>query len=161
MTKKIIGCSLILITIFTLCGCDSQKEQNTNKKSDNVIKCTRNATANDAKTTLNYEIYYDGDYVTKTISIEKITTSNQDTLKTYQDAYSKVFDNYKGLDYYDNTISRTEDSIICTTIIDYEHVDTSKILAIEGEEGNIFDSDGKVKKETLLEFYKKYGANCE
>ena len=41
------------------------------------------------------------------------------------------------------------------------HGSINKIIAIEGSDDNIFESDGKVKKETLTTLYKKYGTTCE
>ena len=58
-------------------------------------------------------------------------------------------------------VSTTSNSVISTTVIDYNKVDINKIIAIEGSDDNIFESDGKVKKETLTTLYKKYGTTCE
>ena len=110
---------------------------------------------------IKYSIYYDGDYVTKTVSIEKVTSKNKDILKQYKEAYEKVFSNYKDIDYYENEVEQKGNTVSSVTVVDYKKVDVNKIIEIEGKEDNIFDEDGKVKKDTLVSFYKKYGVVCK
>lgn len=163
---KVISLVLVIFIITLTCvGCS--KELATNKKTTstentNVLHCTRNATASDnTETSLKYSIYYDGDYVTKTVSVEKVTSSDESILTSYKESYERVFEPYKNIDYYENTVSKTNDSVITTTVINYEKVDVSKIIAIEGEDDNIFESNGKVKKDNLVSLFKKYGATCK
>lgn len=162
--NKTTNIVLLILCIIFLTACESTQKsvnQSSSSTDSNVLHCTRKAQATDAQTDLNYSIYYNGDYVVKTVSIEKITSDDKDVLNKYKEAYEKVFEPYKNIDYYDNTVSLTGNNVISTTIIDYEKVDTSKILSIEGDEGNIFENDGKIKKDTLVTMYKKYGATCK
>ena len=157
--------SLVFIVIFLLMvcvGCEDKKVSEPIAKEDkNVLHCTRVAAGQDGvSTSLNYSIYYDDLYVTKTVSIEKITSDDENLLEQYKNAYEKVFEPYQDIRYYDNTVTKNGNTVTCTTVIDYEHVNTNKILEIEGEDGNIFESDGRVKKKTLVTLYKKYGAKC-
>lgn len=164
--KKIISLSFILLLVVLVTGCDDSSSnsgvQVKKAEDESTLKCTRIAAGvNDATASLNYTIYYKGDYVTKTVSIERVESDNSSVLDQYEEAYTKIFQNYKNIAYYDNTVDRESNSVTSTTVINYEKVDTSKILAIEGEDGNIYDEDGKVRKDTLVSFYKKYGATCE
>ena len=162
--KKIISLFLVIICLFIITGCEEKENivEVTKEKDESTLKCSRTAVGMDnASASLNYTIYYKGDYVTKTVSIEKVISDDSNVLDTYQESYEKIFVPYKNIDYYDNKVDRTSDSVTCITVINYEKVDVSKILAIEGEEGNIYDEDGKVKKDTLVSFYKKYEAKCE
>ena len=162
--NKKVNILLLILCLICLTACESKQQKakkSVSSTDSNVLHCTRKAQATDAKTELNYSIYYNGDYVVKTVSVEKITSDDKDVLNKYKEAYEKVFAPYKNIDYYDNTVSLTGNNVISTTVIDYEKVDTSKILAIEGEEGNIFESDGKIKKDTLVTMYKKYGTTCK
>lgn len=155
MKKKLLFSGLLFM-ILILSGC----EDTSNYK---VINCTRTASLSDNKTTvdLKYKIYYEGDYVKKTISTEQVTSSDKNTLDIYESSYKKVFEQYKDIKYYDNNVTKQDGSIISTTKIDYTKVDTSKILEIEGEKGNIFTKGGKVKLKTLIELYEKYGSQCD
>lgn len=156
MKKKFnIILGLILLVTF-ISGCEDTKNYK-------VITCTRNASLSDNKTTANlkYEIYYENDYVKKTISTEKITSSDKNILKEYESSYKELFSKYKDIKYYDNTITTSNNAITSITKIDYTKVDTDKILELEGENGNIYTKDGSVKLKTLLDLYKKYGSQCD
>ena len=154
---KKIGVVVVLF-FFTLMmtGCEDTSNYQ-------VIKCTKQATLSDSSTTadLEYQIYYEGDYVKKTISTEMITSSNDNTLEEYKKSYENVFKKYEGIKYYDNTVTMSGNTVTSKTIINYDKVDSKKIIEIEGDDGNIFEDDGKVKLDTLLQVYKKYGSNCD
>ena len=72
-----------------------------------------------------------------------------------------MFKKYKNIKYYDNTVTKKDNTITSTTIINYDKVDSKKIIEIEGEDGNIFTDNGKVKLDNLLKVYKKYGSSCD
>lgn len=161
MNKKKIKITLLLLTIISsitlITGCEDKEI-----KGLKLITCTRKTEGIDkAKASLKYKIYHDGTFVKRTISTEKITSTDRDTLKKYKEAYENVFSNYKDIEHYENNISTTSDSVTSTTTIDYDKVNYKEILKVEGEEDNIFTDDGKVKLQILLDLYKKYGATCD
>jgi len=139
-----------------LTGCD-------NFSSYKVVNCTRKVSMSDNKTSveLKYEIYYDDEYVKRTVSTERIISSDANVLKEYKNSYEKAFEKYEDIDYYDNKITVSSDTVTSKTVIDYTRVDTDQILTIEGDIGNIYTDDGKVKLKTLLDLYKKYGSQCD
>lgn len=147
---------VLLCSIFIVSGCKSDHDYD-------VVHCTRTASLNDSNTTvdLKYEIYYENEYVKKTVSTEQITSSDQNTLSEYESSYNKVFDQYRDIKYYNNTITKKDNSLISVTKIDYTKVDFNRIVEIEGEKGNIFTKDGRVKLKTLVELYEKYGSQCD
>ena len=147
-----------LISILFITGCKSETEKEASKLS--VINCTRNASADNAKVSLEYKVYYKGDYVRILNSIEKITSSSSSVLDEYEEAYKKIFSAYDGLDYYENTITRKDNSVISETTINYGKIDTDQLLEIEGEEDNVIE-DGKVKVSTWISFAEKLGATCD
>ncbi len=164
--KKIVSILLVVIlAFFFVTGCDDDAKEDVQvkaSKGESTLKCSRTAAGmNNATASLNYTIYYKGDYVTKTVSIERVESDDSSVLDQYEESYNKIFIPYKDIDYYDNNVDRTSNSVTSTTVINYEKVDTKKILEIEGENGNIYEEDGKVKKDTLVSFFKKYGAKCE
>ena len=164
--KKIVSILLVVIlAFFFVTGCDDDAKEAVQvkaSKGESTLKCSRTAAGmNNATASLNYTIYYKGDYVTKTVSIERVESDDSSVLDQYEESYNKIFIPYKDIDYYDNNVDRTSNSVTSTTVINYEKVDTKKILEIEGENGNIYEEDGKVKKDTLVSFFKKYGAKCE
>ena len=104
MNKKIPRFIILILIISFICvGCSDDTKNKTAKTDENVLHCKRKATTTDgASTSLTYSIYYDGDYVTKTVSVEKVTSDDDAILKKYQTAYENVFSPYKNIDYYDN-----------------------------------------------------------
>lgn len=166
---------LILIVAILLVGCSNNKTSTSNSSNDfinDVIKtedtsnmqklnCTREASAGaGVDVDLNYEVYYQGEYIKILHSMEQVTTENQETLDEYETAYKNIAKNYEGLKYYDQTVTRTNNKVNNDTVINYGKIDTNKLLEIEGEEDNII-KDGKVKLDDWLSFAKKFGTKCE
>ena len=93
-------------------------------------------------------------------SISKVTSLDNDVLDGYENAYQGISDNYKGLDYYDTRLIRDSNSVTYEMIINYDKIDTNKLLAIEGDEDNII-LDGKTKLSLWLKLAEKFGTTCE
>ena len=153
---KILRSSIVLVMVLLLAGCGS----NSSVSSDGVKKCTRTGTVTNGSTEMNYEVYYKGEYVVLLHSTEKIISDSSSVLDTYEEAYKNIFKQYEGLEYYDNKITRSSNSVTNEITINYEKIDMGKLLDIEGEEDNVIEN-GKVKLDTWLSFAKKYGVTCE
>lgn len=153
---KILKSSIVLVMVLLLAGCGS----NSSVSSDGVKKCTRTGTVTNGSTEMNYEVYYKGEYVVLLHSTEKIISDSSSVLDTYEEAYKNIFKQYEGLEYYDNKITRSSNSVTNEITINYEKIDMGKLLDIEGEEDNVIEN-GKVKLDTWLSFAKKYGVTCE
>ncbi len=186
--KKTGKLALILICILLLAGCNEQSNNTKSKVEENSsntsinessqsekeieikeediagmekLTCTREASAGtDTEVNLDYELYYQGDYIQILHSKEEIITEDQDTLDEYEQAYRSIYSHYKDLDYYDTAVIRTENSVTNDTVINYGKIDTDKLLEIEGEEDNVI-KDGKVKLEDWLDFAEQFGTTCE
>lgn len=156
MMMKILRSSIVLVMVLLLAGCGS----NSAVSSDGVKKCTRTGTVTNGSTEMNYEVYYKGEYVVLLHSTEKIISDSSSVLDTYEEAYKSIFKQYEGLEYYDNKITRSSNSVTNEITINYEKIDMGKLLDIEGEENNVIEN-GKVKLDTWLSFAKKYGVTCE
>lgn len=156
MMKKILRSSIVLVMVLLLAGCGS----NRSVSSDGVKKCTRTGTVTNGSTEMNYEVYYKGEYVVLLHSTEKIISDSSSVLDTYEEAYKSIFKQYEGLEYYDNKVTRSNNSVTNEITINYEKIDMGKLLDIEGEEDNVIEN-GKVKLDTWLSFAKKYGVTCE
>ena len=125
------------------------------------LSCTRDADAGAGiDVNLSYEVYYQGEYIQILHSKEQVVTDDQDVLDEYENAYRSVDKNYEGLEYYDTSIVRTDNSVTDDTVINYGKIDIDKLLAIEGEEDNVI-KDGKVKLDDWLEFTEQFGMKCE
>lgn len=167
---KVIFLTLLLVLTA---GCNSTKKESNEgiKETDKniieetkdmiVLNCSREATAGTGiDVDLNYKIYYTGQYIEILHSVEKITSENQESLDEYETAYKKISKNYKGLKYYDTTVTREKSTVINDTTINYGKIDIDKLLEIEGEEDNII-KDGKVKVADWVAFAEKFGTTCQ
>ena len=161
---------LLIISLFIFTGCeDNNKVIGESTGSENTIDsgesghkhCTREGNAGSGvDVSLNYELYYTGNYLNVLESIEKVVSADEKTLDTYQDAYKKIHDNYKGLEYYDAEVVRGDTSVTSHIKIDYDRINIDHLLDIEGEEDNII-VDGKARVDKWLELAKKFGTKCE
>ena len=156
MMMKILRSSIVLVMVLLLAGCGS----NSAVSSDGVKKCTRTGTVTNGSTEMNYEVYYKGEDVVLLHSTEKIISDSSSVLDTYEEAYKSIFKQYEGLEYYDNKVTRSNNSVTNEITINYEKIDMGKLLDIEGEENNVIEN-GKVKLDTWLSFAKQYGVTCE
>lgn len=156
MKKVMIKISLIVLVSFLITGCGS----GTVASADGVKNCSRTGEVDNGSSKMNYEVYYEGDYVTVIHSMEEIISDDSSVLDTYEEAYKNIFKQYENLEYYDNTITRSDNTVISDTTINYAKIDIDKLLEIEGEEDNVIE-DGKVKLSTWLTFAKKFGVTCE
>lgn len=154
---SIIALLIIFTTLIT--GCESQSSTSTKYKEGTLI-CSRQGNISNATTNLNYIINYKNGNITVLRSIEEVLSDDKSILDTYENAYTEIFKPYKDLEYYENTITRSEGSVISNTLINYEKIDIEALLDIEGEEDNIIE-DGKAKLEIWLSFAEKFGTTCE
>lgn len=156
---------ILVISLLVLTGCNKNKVvvngEKINTGNMNHKHCTRSASAGDGITTdLQYEVYYTDDILNVLESTEKIITNDSSTLDEYENAYKNINKNYEGLEYYDTTVERTNNSVLRHTTINYDKIDTDKLLKIEGTEYNIIEN-GKAKYKLWFDLAKKFGAKCE
>lgn len=167
MNNKIKLLVLLIFIFLFMVGCssndntDTSVSKNESYKGEGVLKCTREATAKEGiDVELNYEVYYNDNYIEVLHSIEKVISNSSDDLDEYEQAYTNIYKNYEDLKYYDNIITRDENSVTSDTTINYEKIDIDRLLEIEGEEDNVIEN-GKVKVETWVNFAEQFGATCE
>ena len=165
MKKIIIGIILVL-AIIGLTGCEKKEKVVISGEKVNTSKmlhkhCTREGDAGTGiEVELNYEIYYTGDILNLLESEEKIITASEEKLTEYENAYKKIHEHYKGLKYYDAEVTRTETTVTSKISINYDKINISRLLDIEGAEDNIIEN-GVAKVDKWLELAKKFGTKCE
>lgn len=155
MKKIKILCLLLIIFICTACGSDVSND------SSGVKFCSRVGTIDGGDSFMNYELHYEGEYLVKLYSTEKVVSDDEELLDTYEDAYKNIFKAYEGLKYYDASVTREDGYVISEIVINYEKIDVDKLLSIEGEEDNVTFTDGKLKLDDWLDFAAQFGVECE
>lgn len=165
--KKISIIICLLLISVVLCGCEEKKKDKViindepiNTASMEHKHCTREANATSADVSLEYDIYYTGDVLNLLISNEKIISADESILNTYEEAYRSIHKNYEGLENYDASVVRGDTTVTSTIKINYDKVDISKLIQIEGEDDNIFE-DNIPKASKWLTLAKKFGTKCE
>ena len=164
--KKISIIISLLLVIFLICGCEEKKEKiiiNNEPINTSTMEhkhCTREASATGAEVKLEYDIYYTGDVLNILKSREEVISADDELLNTYEEAYKKIHANYEGVDYYDTEVIRGDTTVTSIMNINYDKIDVSKLIEIEGEEDNIFENNVP-KASKWLSFAKKFGTTCE
>ncbi len=165
INKKI---TLVIISLFLLTGCGKEVESGTKidskvdtTKSNGTLICSREANAqNNAQAKFYYEVNYRKGNITKLYTSEKVLTTDDSTLDTYENAYKKISQVFKNLNYYSTKVIRDESSVEYTSTIQYDKVDMEKLKALENSEDSII-KDGKIKVKDWLEFAEQFGTKCE
>ena len=172
MKNKTILLILLVLSLFIVTACENQTTKNNKEpiiSNGTVVKtgkmkhkkCTRQANGGTGvDVELNYDVYYTGENINILVSKEKLITEDQDMLKQYEDAYKQIGSYYKGLQYYDQKVTRTNNSVLNEITINYDKIDIKQLLAIEGEEDNIIEN-GKAKVDLYIALLKKFGGKCE
>lgn len=156
MRRMIKNSIIVILILFLLTGCTTGNVAS----ADGKKICSRTGSVVNGESKMSYEVYYEDDYVTILHSVEEVSSDDSSVLDSYEEAYKNIFKAYEGLKYYDNSITRTENTIISDTTINYAKIDIDKLLEIEGEEDNVIEN-GKVKLSTWLSFAEKFGVTCE
>ena len=167
---KKISIILLVLSLFIVAGCEKEKDTKTNKITSNGTTvdtskmehkhCTRQAKMTGGDVSLNYDLYYTGDVLNILKSEEKVISSSDEILDTYEEAYKKIAAKYDGIEYYDANVIRGDTTVTNSVTINYDNIDVDKIINIEGSEDNIFEN--KVAKvEKWLALAKRFGTKCE
>lgn len=164
-TNKIL--LIFLFSLIILSGCTKQNESGStvDSKTDlsdkkGTLICTRSASApNNTTVDLKYEVSYKAGNVTNLHSTEKIVSNDEETLDSYEVAYKNIFKIYEDLKYYDNTVTRSSNSVVSDTVIQYNKVDLEKLKELENAEESVI-KDGKVAIKDWLAFAEKFGTKC-
>ena len=152
MKKKILLFSSVFIFLILITGCS--------KESGNLMTCTRSMNQNNIKTNLKYNISYDGDYVTRVKSIETVETDSEDILNSYKTQIESLYSPYNDIEYYEYNVKVEDNKLTSTVDINYEKVDTDKLLEIDSANGQLI-KDGKIKVNDIKSVYESLGAICE
>lgn len=151
MFMKKIGLVLFM-SLLLLTGCT--------KEENGVLTCTRTAKQGNIDLSLNYKITYTGEYVNTIETTEIVKSEDQNTLNLYKSQIENVYKPYKEIDYYENEITLEGNTLTSKTTIDYEHINTDKLIEIDSANEQIL-KDGKAKVSDFRTMYENIGASCK
>lgn len=138
----------MMALIFT--GCNGEKK----------MTCRRTMVSGNDVVTATYNVWYQGEIVSKIKSIESLTSSNESTLEDYREKMSTLYSPYSGIDYYNYNINQKGNQVSVTLDVNYEKVDVEKLISIDPNNESFFH-EGKVYLSTLLDLYENVGVICD
>lgn len=150
MKKILVTIMVIGALLFTGCGAEKEK----------TMKCSRTINQAAIKMNLTYNVTYKGDYVTKIESSEEVTTEDESTLELYKTQLESTTVSFKDIEHYDHEIKIDGNTLTSTITIDYEKIDTNKLIEIDSSMKQII-KDGKISVETIEALYSQLGITCE
>lgn len=165
-TSRKIFTALLIVLFLTACNKEVESGTKVDSKidttkSNGTLICSRDATAqNNAQAKFYYEVNYRKGNIVKLHTSEKVLTTDENTLDTYENAYRKISQVFKNLNYYSTKVIREENSVEYTSTIQYDKVDMEKLKQLENSEDSII-KDGKIKVKDWLEFAEQFGTVCE
>lgn len=140
-------CSLLLVT-----GCGNNSMES--------MTCTRTMNQNGIKTSLKYNVEYEGDYVSRIKTVETVETDDTYILNTYKNQIESLYSPYKGVEYYEYNVDIADNKLTSTVDINYAKVDTDKLLEIDSANGTLI-KDGKISVDDIKNVYESLGATCK
>ena len=118
--KKINKIIILLFIVISLSACSNNDNNGVDMakydtKNFSLVECTRDTiTEDDSSVDIKYKVYYDDDkYIQLIFSKQKVTSTDSNVLDQYEEAYTKVYSVYDDLEYYDNVVTREENSVTC------------------------------------------------
>lgn len=153
MKKKVLF-GVLLASTLILTGCGAKEEIKT-------LSCTRKATIMEGvDADLSYKVTYKGDYVQLVESREEVISENEAYLENYKTAIENVYSPYNDVEYYEYNVELKNGSLVSTTKINYEKIDTDKMIDIDSANATLI-KDGKIKISDIKSIYENLGMICE
>ncbi|MCI8498717.1 MAG: YehR family protein [Bacilli bacterium] len=151
MKKKALLGTIVLATALFVGGCGKTEE----------LTCTREATiAGGAKMSLNYKVTHKGGIVKLVETEEKVTSENEQYLETYKTTVESLYSPYDDVEHYNYEVKIDGDTLISKTEINYEKIDTKKLIEIDSANENLI-KNGKIKVDDIKSAYESIGATCK
>lgn len=152
MKKKIAISIVMIIMIFCCTACNPET---------GTMTCTMSSYPTDGITLRStYTAEYENNIVRTLETTEQVTAEDKDNLEVYEERIQELYQGYQGIDYYENKTEIKGNTLTSTTNINYEKVDTDKLIEVDSDNGGII-KNGKVNIDDLREMYEQNGCNCK
>lgn len=154
MKRKSIFLSIFIILLVTICctGCNPET---------GTMTCTMSSYPADGITLKSvYKADYQNNIVQKLSSTDQVIVEDKTYLNTYKEKLNELYEPYKNLDYYKNSITIKNKTLTSITEINYAKIDTDKLIKIDEGKKQLI-KNGKVSIKDLEKAYKQNGFNCK
>ena len=94
--------------------------------------------------------------------IDKVETFIKDksNIETYKNVLENSYKEYNKIKYYSNVISVEDNNLISSTIINYDKIDTNKLIKLDKNNQSIIKNK-KVAVDDIKNIYVKNGCKCK
>lgn len=154
--KKVLYAGLCSALILLVSGCGNDKE---------VMKTctlTSNNVAQNYKMENEYKIYGKGKVVTKVVTTETITSSNQEILDYLEETVKETYDvNNATYGGYTNKMTNENGKLVSETTVDYSKMDVEKFVKDNSVMKNYVNSKNELLMDGIVAVYEAMGATCE
>lgn len=154
--KKVLYVGLCSTLILLTSGCGSEKE---------VMKTcalTSNNVAQNYKMENEYKIYGKGKVVTKVVTTETITSSNQEILDYLEETVKETYDtNNAAYGGYTNKMTNKDGKLVSETTVDYNKMDVEKFVEDNSVMKSFVNSKNELLIDGIVELYEAMGAACK
>lgn len=154
--KKVFFVFCFMILLCTGCSTtnNEKKIMNCNLKSTNSVQ--------GYTLTSKYTVYYTDNSVSLIETKEEVKSEEESILdyfeKTLTNTYENANKNYGG---YDNSVTRSDNSIVSITKIDYNKMNMEKYIDDNTAVKSYVNSDNKFTIDGIKSIYEAMGAICE
>ncbi len=125
-----------------------------------TLVCVNEFTEDNVSFKTTYQVEYNKKVVTKLISVETITTTDEDLIKDYKTNLEMMYLRYNEVPHYTNTISVKDNKLTSKTTINYKKIDLNKLIKIDSSFKEVI-KDNKVSITKLKKQYTSTGAYCK
>lgn len=151
MKKSLIFCISLFLFVFLLSGCENEVK---------TMTCTKTTNQNNTKMSLNYEVDYKGNYVTKVKSVEIVESDDSEYLNTLKEQTENIYSAYNNIENYNYKTEINGNTFTSTVDIDYEKIDTEKLISIDSSNSQLI-KNGKIYINDIKNIYESIGATCK
>lgn len=154
--KKLLCVTALSVLILITSGCGTEKE---------VMKTctlTQNNVAENYNMVSEYKIYGKGKTVQKAVTVETVTSSDQEILDYLEEYAKNAYEaNNKAYGGYSNTITNENGKLVSETTVDYSKMDVKKFVEDNSVMKNFVNSKDELLIEGLIQIYEATGAICK
>ena len=109
---------------------------------------------------LNYEVDYKGNYVTKVKSVEIVKSDDSEYLNTLKEQTENIYSAYNNIENYNYKTEINGNTFTSTVDIDYEKIDTEKLISIDSSNSQLI-KNVKIDINDIKNIYESIGATCK
>lgn len=155
MKKIAYSLTILLVAVLLVTGCNGGSKK---------ISCKLKSTPAGSNYSLEaeYNIYADGDTVSKVETTEIVESEDDDTLEYFEDLLKDQYDAYnEKYGGYDFKVTNKDGKVTSKVTINYSKMNLSKFVEDNTAMKSYVNDDNKLKLKGIQSLYETMGAECK